>query len=75
MSNRFRTALDIVNPGACNPSGIAHSIMEACQEARITDGLGTRAITEDPAIRLMTLQLASICGVACVLDHDEYARA
>ena len=30
--SRFRDALVIVNPGACNPSGIALSIADACRE-------------------------------------------
>jgi hypothetical protein len=32
--SRFGDALAIVNPGACNPSGIAHSIVYACHEIR-----------------------------------------
>jgi hypothetical protein len=30
--SRLRDALVIVNPGACNPSGIALSIADACRE-------------------------------------------
>lgn len=60
--NRFRDALAIVNPGACNPSGIAHSIVEACCEIREHEPVASTA--HDPAIRLMVYQLASICGVA-----------
>jgi hypothetical protein len=51
----------IVNPGACNPSGIAHSIIEACREIREYEPKGSTA--DDPAIRLMVYQLASVCGV------------
>jgi hypothetical protein len=54
----------IVNPGACNPSGIAHSIVEACREIREHEQSGTNALCRDPAIRLMVYQLASVCGVA-----------
>ena len=32
--SRLSDALAIVNPGACNPSGIAHSIVDACREIR-----------------------------------------
>jgi len=60
--SRFRDALAIVNPGACNPSGIAHSIIEACREIRQHEAKGSTA--DDPAIRLMVYQLASVCGVA-----------
>ena|SRR5215467_12525848 len=58
--SRLRDALVIVNPGACNPSGIAHSIIEACREIRQHEAKGS---TDDPAIRLMVYQLASVCGV------------
>jgi len=59
---RFRDALAIVNPGACNPSGIAHSIVDACREIREHEP--TASTARDPAIRLMVYQLASVCGVA-----------
>jgi hypothetical protein len=59
--SRFRDALVIVNPGACNTSGIAHSIIEACREIREHEPNGSTA--DDPAIRLMVYQLASVCGV------------
>ena len=53
--SRFRDALVIVNPGACNPSGIAHSIIGLPRDPRVraqrehrrrpgdpTDGLSAR---------------------------------
>jgi hypothetical protein len=60
--SRFPDALVIVNPGACNPSGIAHSIIEACREIREYEPNGSTV--NDPAMRLMVYQLASVCGVA-----------
>jgi hypothetical protein len=60
--SRFHDALAIVNPGACNPSGIALSIADACREIREHEP--TASTAQDPAIRLMVYQLASICGVA-----------
>jgi hypothetical protein len=60
--SRFRDALVIVNPGAWNPSGIAHSIIEACREIREHEP--KMSTTDDPAIRLIVYQLASMCGVA-----------
>ena len=60
--NRFDNAIGI-QQGACNPSGIAHSILEACAEIRALPNVGTSAITSDSAIRLMVHQLAFICGV------------
>ena len=62
--SRFRDALVIVNPGACNPSGIALSIADACREMREHENGDTKRACQDPAIRLMVYQLASICGVA-----------
>src|SRR5215467_2653809 len=62
LGSRFRDALVIVNPGACNPSGIAHSITEACREIRKYEPNGS-SVT-DPAIRLMVYQLTSVCGFA-----------
>jgi len=60
--SRFRDALAIVNPGACNPSGIALSIDDACCEIREHEP--TASTAQDPTIRLMVYQLASVCGVA-----------
>jgi hypothetical protein len=60
--SRFRDALATVNPGACNPSGIAHSIVDACREIREHEPAASTA--QDPAVRLMVYQLASVCGVA-----------
>ena len=61
--SRFRDALAIVDP-ACSPSGIALSIADACREMREHENGDTKRICQDPAIRLMVYQLASICGVA-----------
>lgn len=50
--------------GACNPSGIAHSIIQACAEMRENpETSDTDMLTSDPAIRLMVHQLAFICKV------------
>lgn len=55
MTKRFRDAV-YIQEGACNPSGICHSILEACKEIRDGGG-GTRDICTDPAVRLMVHQL------------------
>ena len=44
---------------------MAHSIVDACREIREQESTGSTA--QDPAIRLMVYQLASVCGV------DDYA--
>ena len=76
---RHRDALFIQDPGACNPSGIAHSIVDACRECRDNGVTDTAAIRADPAIRLMVHQLAFICGLACdfpaVEGRDGYTVA
>jgi hypothetical protein len=70
MAKRHSDALFIVNPGACNPSGIAHSIIEACREIRESpDHTGTDQIRGDAAIRLMVYQLAFLSNIAA-FDHD-----
>lgn len=59
--NRFQNAL-YIQEGACNPSGIALTIIEACREIR-GEGKGTQQICEDPAVRLMVHQLAHLCRI------------
>ena len=68
--DRHRAALDIVDPGACNPSGVALALHTACRQA-IAEGVSQR---DDPAIRLIGLQLAFLLGVDRVLDGEEYGR-
>ena len=68
--DRHRAALDIVDPGACNPSGVALALHQACRQA-IAEGVSQR---DDPAIRLIGLQLASLLDVGRILDADDYAR-
>lgn len=55
--------------GACNPSGIALAIVEACREIRAQQNhKGTAEITSDPAVRLMVHQLAYLTGVIGTCD-------
>ena len=61
---RFKNALAIVDPGACNPSGICHSLLEAMSEP----GCDKR---NDVAVRLMVYQLAYLCNVSC-MGSDDY---
>ena len=60
MRNRFKDA-HLIFQGACNPSGIARSLVAACDEAR-AEGRGTDAVRRDPACRLITAQLAFLMG-------------
>ena len=81
MSKRHADALAI-SAGACNPSGIAYSIIDACQEIRSEPDYksrGTIAITSDPAVRLMVYQLAFLCGADSRIDavsvYDDLLKA
>lgn len=70
MARRFRDAT-LIQQGACNPSGVANSIVRACREVHEEKG-DTRT---DPAIRLMVHQLAFICNVRQLDDElNEYSR-
>lgn len=74
MAKRHKDAIAI-QQGACNPSGIAHSIIEACSEIRAEPGhTGTKQITDDPAVRLMVHQLAFICRANDTDVGAEYGR-
>lgn len=68
MAKRHADAIAI-QIGACNPSGIAHAIVDACAEARAEPGYqGTAALYADAAIRLMAHQLAHLCNVREIDD-------
>jgi hypothetical protein len=75
MTKRYKNALEIVNVGACNPSGVCFAIIEACQEMRAEPGHGgTDEICRDPAIRLMVSQLAFLVHNP-EMPHEDYAAA
>jgi hypothetical protein len=74
MSKRHDDAL-FIGAGACNPSGIANAIFEACREARAEPGhTGTAQLCADPAIRLMVHQLAHLCKVFELDDLVAYSK-
>ena len=65
--DRHREALFIVDPGACNPSGVALAIFNACRQVRDEGG----DVRTDPAVRLMTTQLAFLVrGDSGIDDYD-----
>ena len=68
--DRHREALIIVDPGACNPAGVALAIHNACRQA-IAEGSDQRT---DPAIRPMVTQLAFLTDANSDLDLVEYQR-
>ena len=59
MTKRFNDAL-MIQQGACNPSGIARTLVAACKECLDENG----DQRNDPAIRLIVHQLAYLCNVA-----------
>ena len=67
--NRFDDASYIVD-GACNPSGIANSIIECCEDVR-NEGA---ALSHDAALKLMVFQLAHVVGVNVHMDLEEFSR-
>ena len=70
--DRHEEALFIVDPGACNPSGVALAIFNACRQVR-DEGGDVRA---DPAVRLMTTQLAFLVrGDSGIDDYDALIEA
>ncbi len=66
--DRHRDALMIVDPGACNPSGIALSLHNACRQV-IAEGGDQRT---DPAVRLIVTQLSYLTNSHVNLDTAEY---
>ena len=68
--DRHADALVIAEAGACNPSGIALTLHHACRQV-IAEG-GRQH--DDPAVRLIALQLGFLLDIARVLDPADYAR-
>ena len=68
--NRHRDALTIVDPGACNPSGVALSLHNACRQV-IAEGGDQRT---DPAVRLIVTQLSYLTNSHADLDTAEYGK-
>ena len=58
MAKRHQDAL-YISAGACNPSGMANSLVSACKEC-INEGVQQQT---DPAVRLIVSQIAYICGI------------
>lgn len=67
MKNRFWDAY-MIQQGACNPSGIARSLVEACDAAR-ADTQSTKGICSDPAVRMIAHQLAFLLNL-CEYNSD-----
>jgi len=68
--DRHADALVIAESGACNPSGVAATLHHACRQV-IGEG---RRQADDPAVRLIALQLAFLTNVGRVLDPADYTN-
>ena len=66
--DRHREAVLIVDPGACNPSGVALALYNACRQV-IAEGGNQRT---DPAVRLIVTQISYLTNSHADLDHEEY---
>ena len=66
--NRHQAALDIVDPGACNPSGVALAIHNICRD--VIAGNGNQRTDED--VRLAVTQLSYLVSASADLDPAEY---
>ena len=64
--DRHADALAIVGGGACNPSGIALTLVHACRQVRADGG----DVRTDPAVRLIATQLAFLLNANS--DVDDY---
>ena len=66
--DRHRDALLIVDPGACNPSGVAQALYNACRQV-IAEGGDQRT---DPAVRLIVSQISFLTNSHANLNPAEY---
>lgn len=64
--DRHADALAIVGGGACNPSGIALTLVHACRQVRDEGG----DVRTDPAVRLIATQLAFLLNASS--DTGDY---
>ena len=67
MVNRYAEAIAVQD--ACNPSGVAHSLIEVFRQVR-AEGGDTDAQRSDPAVRLFVAKLADLCGLDYTWPRD-----
>ena len=73
MANRFKHAVDI-QAGACNPSGVCHSLLDAIRQAR-EEGADTAGVCNDSAVRAIAHQLSFLLNIHAMDDDTaEYRR-
>lgn len=61
MAKRHSNAVAI-QEGACNPSGVCHSLLDAIRECR-EEGLDGDGVRNDEAVMAICHQLAFLCNV------------
>ena len=64
--DRHADALALVGGGACNPSGIALTLIHACRQVREAGG----DVRTDPAVRLIATQIAFLLNANS--DTEDY---
>lgn len=73
-TRRFRDAIAI-QAGACNPHGIARSLLSALDEC-MRENMDTPRTCADPAVRLIAHQLAFLLKVSALDDgYTDYSEA
>ena len=73
-TNRFNDAL-LISDGACNISGIARTLVKACDEALRAPEF--YSLDSDPAIKLIISQLAYLTGIwggVCEFHNDTFSE-
>ena len=74
MTKRNRDALAI-SDGACNPVAIVNSMVAAIAEMRAQPNFsGWDELRDDPALKLMTHQLAFLQGIPTCESLDDWSE-
>lgn len=60
--SRFDDAL-VIQSGASNPAGVARALVKAIDECH-AENMDTASVRNDPAVRLITHQLAYLMGIS-----------
>jgi hypothetical protein len=71
-AGRPRAAL--LAQGACNPAGLAHTLIEWQRTILDAPGRGTDDVTADPACRLLAYYLAELMNVGVGFDDRAFSE-
>lgn len=70
VKNRFDEALLLQD--ACNPSGVAHTLIRMFDDIRKDPEAGTDTLRRDPAVRCTVAKLADLCGLDYTWPRDAH---